>query len=279
MGEPYQKTAIHDVQNPRGLIVIEDDGPDAFQHLQGGCILQGLCDISRVRASCGLPNRFLFSVLMPQVQIRFFLFWLAIICGLLIASPPARASELAKLLPWSVRYSAILWPSAFEMKEAKAAARARDAGWLNKTGCFQQRNEDGVEVVLIDTPLAHTSGIPRLSSELLWRVRLYPPGFSDDQAPVYVDPWDVQTYAVPTVPFTSKAGFEMRGDKEMTFKTAAAEHWFDRDIFEGSKRFIPHRVYAEDGGFKLLMGPVSYAILNCNDLTPSLSCIGRLPSQ
>src|SRR5215469_53232 len=26
----------------------------------------GLCDISRVRASCGLPNRFLFSVLMPQ---------------------------------------------------------------------------------------------------------------------------------------------------------------------------------------------------------------------
>ena len=115
---------------------------------------------------------------------------------------------------------------------------------------FQQQIKDGVEVVLIDTPLAHGGRIPSLSSELLWRVRPYPPGESGGQGPVYVDPWDVQTYAVPTVPLTSKVGgtsWQMRGDKQMTFKTAAdAEHWFDRNIFEGSKRFIPHRVYPED---------------------------------
>jgi hypothetical protein len=227
------------------------------------------------------------------MRIRAFCYWLAIVFGASMVSPPAPASEIAKLLPWLVRYGAILCPSAFQMKEAEAAVRAGDAAWLEKTSCFQQQIEDGVEVVLIDTPLAHSGHI---SSELLWRVRPYPPGDSDGQGPVYVDPWDVQTYAVPTVPLTSKVAgtphvhharpesgdppSQMRGDTQMTFKTAAdAERWFDRNIFEWSKRFIPHRVYAEDGVFKLLMGPASYSALACNDTSPSLSCIGILPSR
>ena len=77
------------------------------------------------------------------MNIRTFCYWLVIVFGASMVGPPAPASEIAKLLPWSVRYGAILCPSAFQMKEAKAAVRAGDAAWLEKTGCFQQQIEDG----------------------------------------------------------------------------------------------------------------------------------------
>jgi hypothetical protein len=116
--------------------------------------------------------------------------------------------------------SAILCPNYFAIKDAKAAVSAGDNAWLEKTGCIKAQG--GLRVAVIDAPLSSSriNGMPTPSSDLPWRVRVYPSDNEADGVNVYVDPWEISTYAWATIP-TSAGGGIMRGLKPVQLKSRA----------------------------------------------------------
>ena len=151
-------------------------------------------------------------------------------------------------------------------------------------------------MVLIEAPLApsRVDGSPTPSSDLPWRVRVYSPDYEAEGTNVYVDPWEVATYAFATISIQVKLpapppGFSVpelhlppsSGDKALTFRNAGdAERWYAQNIPSRDKPYVPHKVIdGENGTFRLLIGPTAYDLLHtiCSGGRPSCHLLGQLP--
>jgi hypothetical protein len=201
-------------------------------------------------------------------------FWLAAV--LEISSIDAAEPKY----PFVTSEGAILCPNNFAIKDAKAAIVAGDKSWFEKTGCAQVRS--GLRVAVIDAPLTSSriNGMPTPSSDLAWRVRAYPPDNEVDGVTVYVDPWEISTYAWATIP-ASAGGGVFRGDKPIRFKTRSdAERWYTQNITDQMKPSVPHAVIEDNGAFQLLLGPAAYGLLDTAcpiGGKPSCILLGQLP--
>jgi hypothetical protein len=97
---------------------------------------------------------------------------------------------------------------------------------------------------------------------------------------VYVDPWEISTYAWATIP-TSAGGGVMRGDKPVQFKSRTdAERWYTQKITDHMKPNVPHAVIGDNGAYQLLLGPAAYGLLDTAcpiGGKPSCVLLGQLP--
>ena len=176
-------------------------------------------------------------------------------------------------IAFRTRPGALLCPSYFAIKEAKAAVTAHDRAWLERTGCIEAK--DSLEIVLIDAPWRYRE------YGVIWRGRIYPrPGEGGDAADAYFSEDDALTFAT--------AGRFADG--------AAAERQFARLVKLRNlyANWPPplHRIIPDAGQFDLILGPGSYKTLYlfCSEaaangleshegITHARTCntIGRLP--
>jgi hypothetical protein len=195
-----------------------------------------------------------------------------------VMAPTSEAAE--PKYPFVTSEGAILCPGYSAIKDAKAAVAASDKSWFEKTGCIQVWG--GLRVAVIEAPLSSSriNGMPTPSSDLPWRVRVYPTDNEADGVNVFVDPWEISTYAWATIP-TSAGGGIMRGLKPVQFKSRAdAERWYIQNVTDHMKPNVPHVVIRDDGAFQLLLGPAAYGLLDVAcpiSGKPSCVLLGQLP--
>jgi hypothetical protein len=199
---------------------------------------------------------------------------------------PALGAEFPNLV---TAEGAILCANYFAIKEAKTALGAGDKTWFEKTGCVQARG--GLRMVVIDDHWRDGSPI----SEPPWRGRVYPESESEGKN-AYFDPWEISAFAVATIPHRNQLPSDLLaaerqlgaatprrllwspGAQPVIFKNAgAAEQWYARHIRASywiTARLIPiaevpHKVIAESGGFRVLLGPTRYPVLKslCEDVS------------
>jgi hypothetical protein len=204
--------------------------------------------------------------------------YLVIAFAALLAISSVEAAE--PKYPFVTSEGAILCPGYSAIKDAKAAVAASDKSWFEKTGCTQARG--GLRVAVIEAPLSSSriNGMPTPSSDLPWRVRVYPADNEADGVNVFVDPWEISAYAWATIPSSAGGGI-IRGLKPVQFKSRAdAERWYIQNVTDHMKPNVPHVVIGEDGAFKLLLGPTAYGLLDVAcpiSGKPSCVLLGQLP--